>query len=222
MSMSRRLLPLFLLVLLSVGCAGVEGPVRAYEGPPRAEAEVATLSAPSALEVLSVDGRKLKLPYGGDDGYSIQLLPGAHRIRAEYREFWGDATNSTRVVSDVAVFDLNVSAGQRLRLDYPVPQSLLEAERFVEDPRIWVEDRSSGARIEPVDIVPRGSAVTVGGPVADGPEYPAVGSTRGSDAATAAEDELLRRDALERLKFWWKLAPAEARGAFRQWLAEQE
>lgn len=216
MSMPRRLLPLFLLVLLSAGCAGVEGPVRAYEGPPRAAAEVATLSAPSALEVLSVDGRKLTLPYDAD-GYSIQLLPGVHRIRAEYREFWGDATSSTGVVSDVAVFDLDVRPGQRLRLDYPAPLSLLDAQRFVEDPRIWVEDRSSGARIEPVAIVPRGSAITVGGP-----EYPAVGSTRGFGAATAAEDELLRRDALERLKFWWKLAPAEARGAFRQWLAEQE
>lgn len=219
----RRVLPA-VVILLSAGCASVEGPVRAYEGPPRTATEVATLTAPQALEVLSVDGRKLELPYGEGE-YEVHMLPGSHRIRAAYRETWGDATSSILVVSDVVVFDAEVGAGQRLRLDYAAPENMVEAQRFADNPRMWLEDGATGRRVEPVDIASRGSIMNriareaaVGGAA----DAPAPAATAAPDNAAAAEDMLLRQDALERLKFWWKLAPVEDRAAFKEWMAGQE
>lgn len=218
MSFLSRLLSISLL-LLAAGCAGMDGPVRTYDGPPRAEDEVAIISAPPTLEIIRVDGRKIKLPFT-EGAYDVHLLPGKHRIRSAYRELWGDATNSLFVRSDDVIFDVEVSAGQRLRLDFPPPRDLAAAQGFADDPRIWLEDAGTGERIEPIDIVAHGGllGMMTGGE----PEAPAAPPASAPDSTAAAESALLEQDALERLKFWWKLAEKDERAAFEQWVSDQD
>lgn len=213
--LTKRLVPVMLL-LLTAGCAQMHGPVRTYDGPSRPHEQVARVIAPVALEVLKADGKKLKLPYTPGGEYEVHLLPGPHRLSVAYREVWGDATNSTVIVSDAMIFDLEVNAGQRLRLAYREPVDVVDAQRFASNPEIWMVDADSAARIDPVDVTDHGNLFTQA--VRRAVAGPPAAASQPADAPSSAA----AADPLAQLKIWWGRAEPADRAAFRTWLDYQE
>ena len=71
-----RYICLTMYVVLLSACAGINSPVRLYDGAKRPDNEIVTLVIPYELEVVAVDGEKVKTPYVPDGQYRLELLPG--------------------------------------------------------------------------------------------------------------------------------------------------
>ena len=98
------------------------------------------------------------------------------------------------------------------------PRNLVTASRFSDKPRIWLLDPSTGERLEPYateKYIP--ALLRAARKHAAGGQTAAAGAPQASSAASA-EDVVMQQDAVKRLQFWWKVASAKDRKAFKDWL----
>lgn len=212
---------LAVLALLAGGCSTVKGPVRGYSGPERPDQAVARVSVPTDLEVRSIDGKEVKLPYAAGETYQVRLLPGRHRLRLVYKHLWGNASG-VMVTSRPMDLEFDARAGAVYRVGFPEPRSEDDASVYAAAPKAWLIDSASGARVESSEVqgvgILRGvlSAVPVGAP----PSSPAP-STHAGAVGADAEQQVMNADPAARLRFWWKLASPEQRRQFLDWTRRQ-
>jgi len=213
------------LVLLS-SCASVDNPVRMYTGDKRPDVEIAKLLVPSALEVLSIDGKKLKTPYVPGGLYEVEVLPGTHVLTVVYAELWGDSTTSEHVTSDAFHFKLITRAGSRYEFKHNGPYDLVAADfTQISEIKIWLEHLDTGQIVNAENVTTYGSAIsraimpsTAGQGVSTNTQVSSAQQTP-SDTVQAsqasaqnvtstltAEQIISKQDALERLKYWWQRA----------------
>lgn len=226
-----RALALLAFALLA-GCA--HPPLKLYEGPDRPATELATLTVPEEVEVISVNGKDVEGARGlmrkGDA--VLQLAPGRYEVLAFYREIWqtGDAHDTLK--SDPALFDVDAAAGGQYRIGYDAPRTYEEAQRLAARFSGWVEDRATGTRTPSRDsglAFRKGLAGTLGSSEALVGAPSRAGGGQGIaplPPATATPGTLptstslppVPPDALQAMKDWWAHATPQERQAFRQWI----
>ena len=208
-----------LAALLLAGCASK--PLQLYEGAPRPAAEVAVLTVPEAIEVVSVNGRAIEGARGllrkGD--VALEFAPGRYEVLAFYREIWPLADGHDTLRSDPAVFDVQAQAGGRYRLDYAHPAGYEAAQRLAADFGGWVVDEATGARTPSRESglgFRKGLAGALGSSDALVPVAPRHGQTQ---AVAPLPAPPAPADAhLQQMQQWWEQATPEQREAFRRWI----
>lgn len=232
---------LIINVVFLSACAGAAGPIRLYEGPKKPDNEIARFLVPSELEVVAIDGKALEAPYVPDGQYQVELLPGDHQIAVVYSEYWGDDTVGSLVVSDAFYFQFATAAGGTYVFKHNGPEDLVNAnfDTLIGDIKIWLEQRKTGQTINAASTSAYGGflartirqvatgqgegtpkagvpSLQTNNAQAASPTLPLPTDT-GAASALIAEQIIAQQNALDRLKFWWKMADQKQRKAFQAW-----
>lgn len=131
-------LPVLASSILLAGCAASRGPLKTYEGPARAVADVALLDLPEQVQVMAIDGRE---PPTGFLTSSVQLalLPGEHVLAVRYVQLFQLNSEDHDVVrSRQAVLRFTAVAGARYRVEYPPQRDREAARQFAKEPHFTV------------------------------------------------------------------------------------
>ncbi|HEB85798.1 MAG TPA: DUF2057 domain-containing protein [Gammaproteobacteria bacterium] len=236
---------LIICVLFLSACANTNGPIRLYAGPQKSKNEIVTFRVPYELEVVAIDGRKLKMPYVPEGQYQFELLPGNHVLKVIYTAYWGDDTSGNVVVSDAFYFRVATTAGSSYVFKHNGPTDLVYAsfDSQISDIRIWLVQQKTGQTInaistraygnyltralrhvvsgteegKPVAIQEEGAKITVPTSSISPPVTLSSTAKQTNASALIAEQIIARQNALDRLKFWWKMANEKQRKAFQVW-----
>lgn len=185
------------------GCAS-QGPLKAYDGPPRTVAEVAILAAPEQVEVMSIDGRE---PPPGflRSQTRLALLPGEHVLSLRYVELFPIGSDDHEVIrSKQAALRFRAEPGRQYRIDVPALPGREAARAFARDPQFRLVDEQDGQVTESVAIRSYAEASLID----------TIGKAfEGRDAAPGPVTSL------DLLKDVWSRSSAEEREAFRNWIA---
>jgi uncharacterized protein YccT (UPF0319 family) len=134
------LLIVFVVITLSA-CGGMRVH-QAYDGPPRPEAEVATLVIPEAFNILFIDRKKYgSALYSGNT--NIAVLPGDHQFIIKYKDFWDLGSGSERIESDPISITMDVVAGHKYQVQFAKLATIDDARAFAKNPSIQIIDPSS-------------------------------------------------------------------------------
>ncbi len=96
----------------------------------------------SDIDVLSINGRSLSTlrDYLISSTKEYHLAPGEYEIAARYSTFWEfSPKNFRKLRSNIIFLTFNGEAGGIYRLTHPRLRSIHEAERFANNPDIWIE-----------------------------------------------------------------------------------
>jgi uncharacterized protein YccT (UPF0319 family) len=230
------------IILTASACASPVKSVQVYPGPARPDTEVAKVLVPPELEILTVDGEDIEVPFADVSDYELRLLPGPHELVMVYQKLWGNEAQAKLVVSDAVGVQLDAKAASSYQLEYEHPRNVDAAEQSARDFKVWVVDPATGQRTESYFVEsygpplnralrnvfskgdkpgtqratpvpnPAQASVTAGATSASG--------NSNQDPAVAAEQVIAQQDALDRLKFWWKLADDKQKRAFRIWIVD--
>lgn len=223
-------------------CASTNSTVRLYGGSEKPDSEIVKIRVPYELEVLSIDGRKLKTPYVPDGEYLLELLPGKHVFKVIYTEYWGDETSGNIEVSDAFYFQVATTAGSHYVFKHNGPADLVYASFnwSISDIKIWLVQQETGQTINAASTSTYGNYLTrtlrqaASGteedkPVTDSntaqknntkmtsPTTLKLTAKPDDSSALIAEQIIAQQNALDRLKFWWKMADENQRKAFQAW-----
>jgi len=235
-----RTVGLFIGVVSLSACAAIKDPVQVYEGAQKPDSEIVKLIVPYELKVEQLDGSSLDTPYVPGGQYQLHLLPGDHQIMVFYEEYWGDAASGAMEISDFFNFKLTTTAGSRYVFKHTGPTDLLYADSGepASKIKIWVkqqgteQETQAAGRIaggllastpRPVDVKEGVIETTDKPPVAtnttSAPSTVEASAPTNNDAASIVQAEQIvsQQDALERLKFWWKMADDKQRKTFQAW-----
>jgi len=238
-----RIIGLIIGTITLSACAGIKDPVQVYEGAKRPDSEIVKLLMPYELKVERLDGKSLDTPYVPGGQYQLHLLPGDHQIMVFYEEYWGDATSGAIEISDIFTFKLTTTAGSRYIFKHTGPTDLLYADSgpSANEIKIWIKQQETGQDTQAVDRIEGGILANMTRPSAGDIKEGVVETTVKPPATTditstsptvvepvlakddttstvlAAEQIISQQDALERLKFWWKMADDKQRKAFQAW-----
>ena len=238
-----RYVGLIICTITLSACASIKDPVQVYEGAKRPDSEIVKLLMPYELKVEQLDGKDLDTPYVPGGYYQIHLLPGEHQIMVFYEEYWGDATSGAIEISDIFNFKLTTTAGNRYIFKHTGPTDPVYADSgdSARDINIWVKQQDTGQNTQAVNRVAGGFFASITGQSAGDIKAGVVETTVKPPATTditstsptvvepvlakddttstvlAAEQIISQQDALERLKFWWKMADDKQRKAFQAW-----
>lgn len=238
-----RYVGLIICAISLSACAGIKDPVQVYDGAKKPDSEIVKLLMPYELKVEQLDGKSLDTPYVSGGYYQIHLLPGDHQIMVSYEEYWGDASSGAIEVSDIFNFKLTTTAGSRYVFKHTGPTDLLYADSgpSAREINIWIKQQDTGQDTHAVGRIEGGLLASMtrqsAGDIKEGvvettvqsPATPGTTSTPptivepvlAKDEATstvlAAEQIISQQDALERLKFWWKMADDKQRKTFQAW-----
>lgn len=230
------------IIFTAAACASPVKPVQVYPGPARPDSEVAKVLVPPELEILTVDGEDIEVPFADISDYELRLLPGSHELVMVYQKLWNDEATGKLVVSDAVGVQLDAKAASSYQLEYERPRNMDAAEQSARDFKVTLVDPISGQRTESYfvesygpplnralrNVFSRGektatrratpepdtaqASVTAGAASVSGPSD--------QDSAVAAEQVIAEQDPLDRLKFWWKLADEQQKKAFRIWIVD--
>jgi uncharacterized protein YccT (UPF0319 family) len=143
-----HLLRAVVLSLPAVLTACASNDVKLYDTRTQGQAQVAKVTMPEQLEVLSINGTQVKGASGmwtkGDR--ELELAPGRYAMLVFYREVWAQGEQHDVLRSDPELFVVDASAGHTYRLDYPHPDTVEEARKLAASFDGWVVDLSTGAR----------------------------------------------------------------------------
>ena len=237
----HRYLIMVIMFVLLVSCANVNSPVRAYAGAKRPDADIARFLVSSSLEVLVIDGKKLEVPYLPGSQYELEVLPGDHVLKVVYAELWGDPTTSEHVTSDAFYFKISTTANAVYEVKHNGPEDLVDTDfTHLSEIKIWIEQPKTGQTIHAANVTAYGSAITRAfqpsaneQEVYSGMQMSAVqhstpttvqsnqDSVPSATSTLTAEQVISQQDALDRLKFWWKLANEKQREVFKTWTEQQ-
>ena len=130
------------LLLILMGCAHT-GPYVLHTQTQMSLAEQAQVTLPKAIDVVQLDGKKLKLAYSPDDVRHYYLLPGQHELVLRYVQLWEDDMGNEEVLTSKLVgFQLTTKAGDHFELVTDMPRTLEDARRFSRD--IQLQLKGSG------------------------------------------------------------------------------
>lgn len=186
------------------GCAS-QAPLKAYEGPVRAPAELALLSAPEQIEVLSIDGKEAP-PRLFKGSLQAALLPGEHVLSLRYVEFFQlNADEHDIVRSKPAALRFTATAGSQYRLEIPKQPDHDAARKFAKSPQFrLVDEEGRVTESMPIKSYAEASLIDTLNKALEGQDEPARPVTN-----------------LDLLKDVWSRSTPEEKEAFRSWLDQQ-
>lgn len=139
---------LFGFLVLAVSCSTVNA-VWVYSGEEREANEIAILYLPEAMDMVSIDGKKMDRPFVRTGGVEYHFLPGTHEIRIIYIKYWDINTEEFEtLVSDIVVLRQNMQSGHTYRVEYESPNSLESARAFASNMNAWIREIETGKKVE--------------------------------------------------------------------------
>ena len=117
--------------LFAAGCATTQVD-RAYEGPARPASEVAALSVPYQVDLLTIDGKSApgSSMFTTVDRRDVELLPGIHEIVARYNSPYDD--HATFSDPEPVFLRFAAEAGARYDLRFELGRSARRATLWIE------------------------------------------------------------------------------------------
>ncbi len=203
-AVARSALVAMLMAATLAGCAGLNKPMTAYEGPARPVAEVAVLELPEELQLLAVDGREQSSYLLGSRQQVVHILPGERVLTLRYVELFQLSANDHEVVrSRPVALRFEAKAGQRYAFRYAKPGKVEAAREFAKAPslELLTQDAAPIASSQAIKSYAEGSLVDSINSAFEGGTPKAVGN-------------------LELLQDVWGRSTAEEREAFRRWLEQ--
>ncbi|UCE90074.1 MAG: DUF2057 family protein [Pseudomonadota bacterium] len=155
-------LVLVMPLTLAGGCSTAKSPVHAYGGDPRPDTEVVRFIVPSALKVVSINRRDLKVPDMPGGQYEVHTLPGKRELMVAYEEYLGDATSGGIKTTDAFRFEVDARAGDIYRFAHNGPDNPIDADDLGIDIEIWLDDTKTGKRYAAVGAAGYGSFINRG------------------------------------------------------------
>ncbi len=221
-------------MLLLAACSSISGPVRLYEGI-KSDKDIVKFIIPADLDILKLDGEKPKnLPVISDGLYHLELLPGNHRFTVVYSRMWGSDALGSFVESDAFYFDVPTTAGSTYKFKDNGPANLVDADNWydIDEIKIWIEEQKTGRKIKALSVRAYGNILyryITGNSQVIKPEVAIKKSVAKVDVnqaqlkdINAKELDNVQQKANEQLEFWWKVANAEQRKVFQDWLVTQK
>ena len=121
--------------------------VKAYDGEALATEQLAVLSAPENIVILSINGKKMKKYLLSDLSTSYSLKPGENLVVFRSESVWAkavredkDAPRSERVVSEPREIMLDVKAGDELSFKFEHGSNVREARALAKEFKAEVID----------------------------------------------------------------------------------
>lgn len=197
----------------------------ALAAPPAAAADTAgsaTLLIPEQIGIAAINGieQESSSVFRSRRERSIELQAGRHDILAYYHELWPLVDIHDTLISNPVRFTLDVTPGQRYRIDYPQPQTHAEAERLEASFNGWIENLQTGVRVASVESGMRFRRGFTGHDLALVAINPSGGATGAVPPVThAAKMPATANGSLEDMQRWWTHATPEQRQAFLSWIS---
>lgn len=196
------------LLIGMAGCSTTSAPVKLYDGATRPAIELALVSVPEEIEVMSVDGHEPP-PSFLKSRVQLALLPGEHVFSLRYVElFQLNADEHDVVRSKQAALRFTAAAGAEYRLQIPKQTGVEVARKFAKDPQFALVNVKEGGSVQSTAIKSYAEASLI-------------------DTITKAFDGSAKEEAegpvtnVDLLKDVWGRASTEERAAFRRWLETQ-
>lgn len=237
-----------IMALLFLAACSTSPVMRLYDGPEKPESEVTVVRVPVELEVLSINGRRIKgLNTLFSPGYKdLHLDPGEYRILAYYKDLWSINADTHDVIkSDPALFPVDGKAGHFYELGFDEPDNIEQARELEAQFSGHVLNVTTGE-----ETPSRASGVAFrSGIIGSLADFAGADSTTEADAEQAESGQqviapVARKDKgeenhseqsgaeespdedssgyLDMLKAYWSQATPEERRAFLRWVSEQE
>jgi len=194
---------LILSVLFLVACSTGKI-VKTYDGDELLTEELAVLTAPENIVVLSINGKKMKKYLLSDLNVNYGLKPGENLVVFQHKSVWAkavrenrDAPRSETVVSEPKEVLVLAKAGERLNFKFQNGNNLREAKAFAEIFEAEVIDSKSNTIAQSAEV--------------------------GTYAIANAEEKLTslpetsNLQTLDALKVLWKTTSADEKKAFLAW-----
>lgn len=193
------------VAMMGLVACSAQGPLKTYEGPARAVSEVALVSVPEQIEIMSVDGHEPP-PSFLKSNVELSLLPGEHVFSLRYVELFQITSEEHDVVrSRPAALRFTAKAGAAYKLEVPRQANHDVASAFAKEPHFNLVNSQDGGVTESVFIKSYAEASLI-------------------DTISKAFTENQAADPvtnLDLLKDVWTRTTPEERSAFRMWLDQQ-
>lgn len=194
------------LAVMSLMACSTQGPVKTYEGPVRAISDVALISVPEQVEVMSIDGREPPSSFLKSN-VELSLLPGEHVFSLRYVELFQITADEHDVVrSKLAALRFTAKPGATYKLGIPKQAGHDAAIKFAREPVFTLLDNQNGD-------------VTESSPIKSYAEASLVDTI--SKAFTENQAAAGPVTNLDLLKDVWARTSPDERRAFRIWLDQQ-
>ncbi|HET8731567.1 MAG TPA: DUF2057 family protein [Moraxellaceae bacterium] len=206
-SLRYLVLPVAASFFLATGCASTQGPMKTYEGPVRAPAEVAVVDVPEEVQVMAIDGREPPSSLLTSQ-VQLALLPGDHVFSLRYVQLFQLGAGEHDVVrSGQAALRFTAAPGAHYRLDVPPQKNPDVARQFARSPLFTLVNLSGGASVESTAIKSYAEASLID------TISKAFESQQTGVAHVVTNTDLLK-------DVWGRSSPEE-REAFRAWINQQ-
>lgn len=225
----------FILALLFLSACSNQNHYRFYEGDSLPKSHLVSIVVPEAVDVLSIDGKKMDNRLGNfkRDNITIDLTPGHHKIELRYSQIWDiDADNHEKITSPEVYLEANLDA-DTYHLQYPKLHTINDARKFAQSAQIKLVKSSTQETISQTDYTHPAEALSLKA-VSSKDSSSVVTSVVPPTASTVAVAPVVKPDmstimestpgqdmTLENLKHWWKQASREQKAAFILWTQQQ-
>lgn len=198
---------LLVLVCFSVLAACTGKPVKMYSGDALSDDQVVVLSAGDNIEVVSVDGKKVKKYLLSNIETNYALSPGKHTVVFNYTSVWAkaasntDDSRSTLVESKPHMVTFDAKPGARLRFEFDAVDNVRDAKELADNFSARVVDGGGQALASSKVYIPTVESV-------EAKQLAAQGN------ASVLDNDLATIDAM---KLLWERASADEKKQFLKW-----
>jgi len=209
-----------LLVVLLVACSSGTI-VKTYEGDALSEGKIAVLTASKNINLISVNGKRVKKYLMRSLEVKYGLQPGKNLVVFQYGSVWGtptlgdeDAPRAKELMSAQREVLIDAKAGDRLAFRYGSANNIREAEVLVSNFEAEILDQNGGVVAvsgEP-GIYQQAPDVTV---ASRGLVEPTSGSLSGQKTKSVSVDSSL--PTIDAMKVLWGTASSDEKQAFLKW-----
>jgi len=206
-------------ILFSLLSCMKRSPVRIYDESKIAPAEAARIRIPADIVVVSVDGHRVKsvADYVLSTIEEIHLAPGEHEIVVRYSTFWDyDKRRHKEIKSKEIALKFNAERGALYTLTHPELDDMGEAQKFTENPDIWIAKTGKFS-----DWENEGTRASRSVEMSESRRFtePEKSSTMKEDTALKEEWYSLSEKEKEEFRKWleWNNMSEEEKEKFREW-----
>lgn len=234
-----KFISLLCLTFLLASCASA--PIKLYPGDKLPSSQIATLSIPVELEILTLNDQEVPSANRllGTSDRQLQLQPGNYQLLLFYKNIWQTSADSHETIrSNPVTFDLSLNAGQTYQVDFERPKNAHQAYAIRDDFHAWVIDsngqkadsKSSGlimddsfigqltGRVKTIKAEEQTrSQQQVIAPLTATASAPETGNIADAPVAT---QQAAAMSYLDMLKAQWNQASADEKRAFLQWISQ--
>ena len=193
-------------VLFPLSACKTSKTVQLYDVSRVPPAKVARVYVPSNIEILRVDGRKLDFSYPLTRyQYEIQLGPGTHEWIVRYNDLWEYDTNRNfeKLRSHEIALTFKAEPAHHYNVTHPALRELKDAQKFAENPEIWVEEVETKAKVSSSRKYEEDAVYT---PVEPSEPTP---KTKSTAPSADSGDASLKKD--------WESMSEEEKKKFKEW-----